>query len=484
MKLTFLLVFSILGAATLHAQPLQRFYGGTGDDYFQEIKLKLDGTLIAVGAWESPEDSVRHISLTLLSATGDVLWSKKYDAPIAGAHEFGHSVISTPDGGYLVVGATTIAPENVFPPVNGAVSIKTDPSGNLQWRNLHDEAHFNDLYCAFAWPNGDGYLLGGHQGYGAGEDTQLRFLNSSGAERWTTVWEYGTRSRLKGIFLKPNSDNLLLCGRTELVGSAWGGYYVAETLSNGDTLWVRHFDTNWSELGWASPFGPPQPALPMGAAMTSDGTLYVATPGSTVGTGLDVVTQFAVFSSEGEVLLQKAFGEQGDEIYALQIAPDNNLVLAGRTGSNSGLAMKITPSGTVLWRKTFGTVGANNVFYSTAVAPDGSCFFAGSSTDHSGFGIDQWLVKTNSSGVLAAPENEGADFTAEIFPNPTSGYFNISFLEKTPKHITIFNAIGQAIERRDTPARTEVFGLPGKGVFFVEAVFLGGRTAILRVVAQ
>ncbi|MGC8904438.1 choice-of-anchor U domain-containing protein [Thermus sp.] len=113
-----------------------------------DIEGTPDGGYVVLGSCWVP-DSQRmlreDVFLMRLDGEGNLLWSKRYGGE---SNDRGYDLLVTPDGGYLVVGRTQIAP-------GGAWLLKLDPQGNVEWERtyrgsnttIHDEDEFYRIFA-------------------------------------------------------------------------------------------------------------------------------------------------------------------------------------------------------------------------------------------------------------------------------------------------------------------------------------------------
>ena len=128
----------------------------------------------------------------------------------------------------------------------------------------------------------------------------------------------------------------------------------------------------------------------------------------------------AKLSETGDLVWARSY-DSGAELYAVAVLPDGSIIVAGRDGAYGGdfpsapghfaaMVAKLSPTGDVLWGKTFGGSGPET-FWSVAVGPDGSIVAAGTTGSPDGdfplprvpendADMDGVVVKLNGSGEL------------------------------------------------------------------------------------
>jgi len=79
-------------------------YGGSGDDEAFDVISGNDGGFVLVGASSVAMDSDRDIGVMRVDSTSELLWEGIYGG---GDHDIGYSIISTQNGGYIIAGETS-----------------------------------------------------------------------------------------------------------------------------------------------------------------------------------------------------------------------------------------------------------------------------------------------------------------------------------------------------------------------------------------
>jgi enterochelin esterase-like enzyme len=154
---------------------------------------------------------------------------------------------------------------------------------------------------------------------------------------------------------------------------------IVKYAPDGSTLWTRQFGT-------------PATERPYGIAVDSRGNVTVAgyTKGDFDGSHPDNEGDdafVAQFSPDGDLLWIAQFGDEveADRIYALAVAADDTIYVAGYTkgalaGENAGdkdvMLAKFSPDGEPLWTHQFGYDGEDKAF-GLATGEDGRVYLAG-----------------------------------------------------------------------------------------------------------
>ncbi|MEJ6775713.1 MAG: T9SS type A sorting domain-containing protein [Crocinitomicaceae bacterium] len=137
--------------STYGTRKFSGFYNGIVD-----IHTTTDGGLIMIG---NPTGSIGSYDYVLIKtdAIGNLQWSKNYGGS---DHDFGHSVLQTPDGGYIMSGFTKSFGNNLGTK-SDILLIKTDANGNQQWTKTYGRQGKNDFARGMVIAPDGGYLMVG-----------------------------------------------------------------------------------------------------------------------------------------------------------------------------------------------------------------------------------------------------------------------------------------------------------------------------------
>ena len=113
----------------------------------------MDGSHIVVGTTDSYGAVGDDLWMFKVATDGSMAWNKHYGGA---GNESGFNVITTTDGGYAVVGATTsygAGEEDLW-------LIKTDSDGNMQWNKTFGGIYDDEGWMLLQTSDG-GYMIAG-----------------------------------------------------------------------------------------------------------------------------------------------------------------------------------------------------------------------------------------------------------------------------------------------------------------------------------
>jgi hypothetical protein len=203
-------------------------YGGSGEQAGEAVIQTSDGGYALAGhTWNN-------FMLIKTDETGNMQWSKVY----AGTEQSeAYSIIQTADGGYVLAGDINHQAHE-----SGKVwLVKTDAQGNMEWNKTLGEGQM-DIARAVIATNDGGYALIGSTSLGAGGgDILLIKTDSAGNMRWSQT--YGTVDQDAGYSVVQAFDGGYVLG-----GWLWShvngnGTNIAliKTDSLGNLQWNRTF---------------------------------------------------------------------------------------------------------------------------------------------------------------------------------------------------------------------------------------------------
>jgi hypothetical protein len=390
--------FSVFGNTT-HAQApgvqWQRSLGGTAIDEGYSIIYTADGGYAVAGLASSNNGDVTgnhgldDVWVVKLSATGNIEWQKTFGGT---SYDMAYSIVQTFDGGYAVGGATRS--------VNGDVSsnhgaddfwiIKLSATGDLEWQKTLGGTSYDVAYDLIQTTD-SGYAM---TGYTYSNDGDVSGQHGSGyTDYWVVKLSSAGSIEWQKTLGGTDHDQPL-----SIIQSMDGGYIVVgETASgNGDV-------TGWhgGEDYWV-------------VKLSSAGSLqWQITLG---GSFLDNAYGVVQATDSGYVIMGQTNSIDGDVV--------------GNHGSADIWVVKLSITGSIVWKKTLGGIGAENAGDLINTTDGGYAIIANAQTvngDVSGThgSQDFWLVKLSAMGDLQWQKALGGtltDFGRSVTQNANGGY--------------------------------------------------------------
>jgi hypothetical protein len=249
-------------------------------------------------------------------------------------YDVASSVQQTSDGGYIVAGWTNL--------VNGALLIKTDMSGDVQWAKSYRIAYDNVAYSVQQTSDG-GYIVAGWTNFWSGGHNYDAFLiktNASGNVQWAKT--YGGTNNDSAYSVQQTSDGgYILAGVTYSFGAGGGDAFLIKTNASGNVQWAKTYG----------------------------------------GAGIDKFISVQQTSDGGYIAVgyTSSFGAGGYDVFLV----------------------KTDANGNIIWAKTYG--GWNNdIASSVRQTSDGGYIVAGTTWSFGTGNGDVFLIKTDANGNIGS----------------------------------------------------------------------------------
>ncbi|MFT5827643.1 MAG: hypothetical protein ACI9AB_000590, partial [Urechidicola sp.] len=367
-----------------------------------------------------------------------------------------YSVSQTSDGGYILGGRASsgISGDKTEASQGGADYwvVKLNSLGVIEWQNTIGGSSYDGLESINQTSDG-GYILGGRSYSGisgdkteagqGGYDYWVVKLNSLGVIEW--------QNTIGGS----SSDNLESINQTSDGGYILGGYSQSgisgdktEASQGSNDYWVVKLNS-LGVIEWQNTIGGSSIDQLQSINQTSDGG-YILGGHSRSGLSGDKTEAsqgsydywVIKLNSLGVIEWQNTIGGSGlDFLEAINQTSDGGYILGGR--SSSGISgdkteasqggvdywvVKLTSLGVIEWQNTIGGSVTDNL-YSINQTSDGGYILGGLSysglsgdkTEASQGGYDYWVVKLNSLGVIEWENTIGGSGNDQLFSiNQTS----------------------------------------------------------------
>ncbi len=219
-------------------------YGGPATERGYDIRQTSDGGFIVVGCTHSFGAGDYDVYLLRLDFVGGVIWSKTFGGS---AKDIGRSVRITADGGY-VIGGSTASFGSGF---DDFYLIKTNRDGDMLWGRAYGGVGGEAAYAARQTPDG-GYVMCGATGsFGQGYSSLYAVkTNSNGDTLWTTT--YGGASADMGYAVEISTDGgLVFVGATASSGAGEYDIYLVKTDPDGGVEWERTYGGSAVDRGFS-----------------------------------------------------------------------------------------------------------------------------------------------------------------------------------------------------------------------------------------
>ncbi len=188
------------------------------------------------------------ITLTVLLAIGvltygqTITFIKSYDNGFNDADEC-HTMKQTTDGGYIMAGATWASDDGWY----DMVIHKVNSLGESQWIKTYGVGSMNiEVSFGIITTQDGGYMMvGGTDGFSADDETDMWVIktDASGDSLWSKHYG-GDKSEYAHGGIQTSNNGYVFVGATNSEGAGFDDIYVVRTDENGNVVWAKDFGTN------------------------------------------------------------------------------------------------------------------------------------------------------------------------------------------------------------------------------------------------
>ncbi len=368
-------------------------YGGEGSEEVEGLALTADGGLIASGSTDSFADPNGDAWLIRVDGDGQVRWQKTYGGP---GDDWLVDVQATPDGGFIAVGFTRsfgAGQEDVW-------VLKLAADGTIHWQKTYGGPKTDQGWSVALTPDGGYLVVGATESFGAGRaDYWVLKLDASGNVVWAKAYggpgDDGGASAYGEYVVDALVDadgNYVVVSVTDSFGHGGTDYWVLKLAPDGAILWQKAIGGEDEEGVWRF-------------ALASNGDYII--PGYTVSFSPDASGDLWIvrLSPAGEVVWQKRYAVPGRWDEALTVTADSaGGALVGAYVEEPDdwdwYVFRVDAAGAVQWSQRF----ESGWDWPTAAVlfPDGSFAVAGVFWPNRDAPFDLWLSRLRPDGRLAA----------------------------------------------------------------------------------
>jgi hypothetical protein len=286
--------------------------------------------------------------MTGLFITTSVLVSQMFAKAygLSGSTEQARSIVSTPDGGFAVLGYAYVSGNADF------LLLKVSSDGVLEWAKAYGGTGYDDGMHIALTPD-MGYVMAGVSESYLTNATLVIKTSSDGTVQWAKVYRfYPWASTSLGV-LDLTSD----------------GGFVLRGSYNADNIYVVKLSST-GVVQWAKKIDGPASDEPSQIIETSDGGFVVVGETESWGFGSNdaIVVKLA---ANGDIQWARAYGTSGyDRALGVAEVADGNLVITGFEGlpDSDILLFKVSMSdGSLIWWRAFES-GGSLAYYPLATA--------------------------------------------------------------------------------------------------------------------
>ena len=448
-KVNILAIILVLISTNIFSQitTFRHVFGGTGDDFGQDIEQTSDGGYIITGATGSFGYGQSDVYLLKIDSLGMYEWSRSYGGSNI---DWGYDVEITTDGGYVIAGYTNSFGAGGY----DFYLIRTDSIGDTLWTKTYGGWNWERCFSMDITSDNGFVMAGETYSYGAGEkDVWIVKTDEFGDTLWTKTFGGSLDDIAKSIKETFNGD-LIVCGGSYTFSDGGSDGLLIKLDSFGNTEWfssyggidnqeynsiIQYYDTNGYVCFGTSFTNASESKMYLtrfdnngtfewekkyGDGTVSSGSSINNRPGNSmiiIGTNANENNNIEalVISSLGSIWTVNAYlgSSEWDVGVDIILAEDNGLAILGNT-------------------KSFGNGYTDVLVYksTSSINSDSSSYIAQLDTNTVQHPIQYTGVNTI--------ENEDEIM---LFPNPTTNNQFSVIINETIDNIQLFNMLGQTI---------------------------------------
>lgn len=322
------------------------------DAYYASIATS-DGNILVGGSIEPSEYLDNYAAVAKIKPDGTVLWSKSFNK-INSNNAFVTSLAESTDGGYFL----TIASGNFY--TYDTIVIKLDKNGNQQWQKSFGGSDKDEPIDILSTSDG-GCIVVGNTNSSDGNISDSKFgnitleriyalkLDSKGNKQWSNIYGSGGGEDVTAVVTTKDGGYLLL-------GTSASSYQESGIKHHGRMdVWVVKIDKNGKAL-WNTTYGGSEVEGLFCAIPCDDGILMCAFASSIDGdiTKKDVEQKnwFFKINESGKITWERYYDLEVFErpLEIIQM-PSGDFILAGKMENYSdSVIMRLSKDGSVQWR--------------------------------------------------------------------------------------------------------------------------------------
>lgn len=363
-------------------------WGGSGDEAIYGVVVDSGGYCYGAGYTFSYGQGLSDVLAVKYDPNGNCVWRKIWGGT---AHDGAHDLALSPDGFLYIVASTMSfgAGDQDF------ALMKYTLSGTLLWVKTWGGTGYDVPYMMDIDDNGDIYIGGSQNSFGAGSYDQIILkYSSSGNLLWQRTW--GGSDHENAEALTVDKDGYVYA--TGLTFSYGAGYYdvlVTKFTPSGDFLWARTWGGGSAERS-------------MGVGTDADGYLYVSGYTGSFSTGSNAY--LLKYSPAGDLIWERAWGgDESDYGYCLDVDPTGNAIIGCQisyqsSGFSDLAVISYSTSGELLWQRLWDSSdqdipNPNGIRFGAG----GKAYVGGSSFDATGIWTNPGWESVPISGTVSSP---------------------------------------------------------------------------------
>jgi hypothetical protein len=412
-----------------------------------------------------------------LDSSGNLIFTKVHGMDYHHYFSGGYGgFIALEDSSYVFAGTITDSSG-----VRDALLYKLSNVGDSIWIKQYGDTSFQSGWEAKHVRDNGFILTGQTYSYGANGDAMILKTDSMGNEQWQQ--HYGGSYYDIAVSMDTCFDGgYIICGATTSfgvgVGSQFENGYIIKTDSAGNMQWSKALGGIYDDVFWNCK------QSKNGSFVFAGGYTY-NDPGYPNCCFSYSKPWIAKLDTAGDTIWDKKYGPVvfNTSLFSLKELANGDLIATGwvydtTVNHQRGLIIRVTSQGDSLWYRVYENLHANNsqnYLYDISPTNDGGFIAIGFVVPViPDTGVQNtWVLKIDSNGCeiancLLSAEGKVVNYSngLTIYPNPSTGVFNISHNYYEIETTEVYNCIGEKVFSREGSSEQIDLSKASLGVYF------------------
>jgi hypothetical protein len=435
MKATTLLLSFIFFCSVSAQITFERSYETLNDNRSNTVLQTSDDHFVMAG-YIDVAGADQDIYLIKTDAYGDTVWTRIYARQWT---EIPEVILETADKKYLLAGH---AVTRTGPSVLDVLLMKIAPNGDLIWtKTIGARDDDEQIYDMRPTSDGGYILCGQYDEMYTDIYYYLLKINADGDSLWSMNYNpaEGDQARGRGV-VETTDHKFVIAGYVKRNNNNFA--HLVKIDSSGQADWSQTWDFEGAE--YLSDI-----------QKTIDNGYIIG--GYTNSFGAGNLDFFLIkTNSEGDSIWARTYGGESSEFcYIVEQTADEGFIMAGYGssfghGSLDGYLVRTNSNGDTVWTRSYGGTGQDDA-YDLKITSDGGFVLTGG-TYSFGFGLNSYLIRTNSEGLVTAVSGESITVPRKYvlgqnYPNPFNPRTKINYQLPVMNYVnlSIYNLLGQKV---------------------------------------
>jgi 5-hydroxyisourate hydrolase-like protein (transthyretin family) len=200
-------------------------FGDAGVESVSSIQITSDGGIVLAGGTQSSGAGDYDAVVIRLDGSGSMVWQKTYGGP---DYDFASSVRETVDGGFVVVGETLSFGAGGY----DLFVFKVDGTGKLLWQKTYGGTGDDSAHSVQTTADGGFVIVGGTRSSSTGDDVLVLRLDANGGLLWQKTYG-GTENDFAHFVDETDDGGLVVAGETRSFGAGDYDFFVLKLDGSG-----------------------------------------------------------------------------------------------------------------------------------------------------------------------------------------------------------------------------------------------------------